>query len=35
MQEHISLASINQLLGEDLKDGNRRLSDFSCVHYPT
>jgi len=28
MQEHISLASINQLLGEDLKDGNRASQTF-------
>lgn len=28
MQEHISLASINQLLGEDLKDGNRASQIF-------
>jgi len=28
MQEHISLASINQLLGEELKDGNRASQTF-------
>ena len=28
MREHISLASINQLLGEDLKDGNRASQIF-------
>lgn len=28
MQEHISLASITQLLGEDLKDGNRASQTF-------
>lgn len=28
MQEHISLPSINQLLGEDLKDGNRASQTF-------
>jgi len=28
MQEHISLASINQLLGEDLKDGSRASQTF-------
>lgn len=28
MQEHISLISINQLLGEDLKDGNRASQTF-------
>ncbi|GIV90280.1 MAG: hypothetical protein KatS3mg055_2798 [Chloroflexus sp.] len=36
IQEHLSLVSINQLLGEDLKDGNRASQTFRAfISQPT